>query len=147
MNIKDIDSDYVAYMALATQDRIRNVIEAMVHASKHRTHNPFKKPPMSEDGHPLYKIQVKQNVRFQLDAIERVDRHTELDLDPSDDEEQENTQEKGWYSKQSKKPLVVAKEPRKVTVQDAIFVMERDVQGGRGTNQRSLLRALNDYLS
>lgn len=138
MNIKEIDSDYVSYMALATQDRIRNVIEAMVHASKHRTYDPLKKTGQ-------YKIQVKQNVKYQLEAIERVERHVELDMDPSDDEEMN---EEGWYSKYSKRPLLPKKEgARKVTVQDAIFVMERDVQGGRGTSRKTLLKALNSYLS
>lgn len=140
-------------MALATQDRIRTVLESMVSASKHRTFDPFQKPPLSEDGHPLFKIQVKQNVKLQLEAIEHVSRQTELDLDPIDEEDQEEqgmdpTTKKGWYSKNSKKPLLIKdKADRKVTVQDAIFVMERDVQGGRGTNQRTLLKAYNEWLS
>ncbi|CEP10187.1 hypothetical protein [Parasitella parasitica] len=153
VNIRKIDNDFVSYMALATQDRIRTVLETMVTASKHRTYDPFKKPPLSQDGHPLFKIQVKQNVKLQLEAIEHVSRQSELDLDPIDEDDlgqqkQRLPTEKGWYSKKSKKPLVIAdKTDRKVTVQDAIFVMERDVQGGRGTNQRTLLKAYNDWLS
>ncbi|GAN04832.1 hypothetical protein MAM1_0074d04297 [Mucor ambiguus] len=154
VNIKKIDNDFVSYMALATQDRIRTVLESMVSASKHRTFDPFQEPPSSQDGHPLFKIQVKQNVKLQLEAIEHVSRQTELDLDPID-EEDEGEQDfdptiakKGWYSKKSKKPLLIKdKADRKVTVQDAIFVMERDVQGGRGTNQRTLLKAYNEWLS
>lgn len=139
-------------MALAAQDRIRTVMESMVSASKHRTFDPFKKPPLSEDGHPLFKIQVKQNVKLQLEAIEHVSRQSELDLDPIDEDDMDQKEqlptEKGWYSKKSKKPLLIADKPeRKVTVQDAIFVMERDVQGGRGSNQRTLLKAYNEWLS
>lgn len=152
VNIKKIDSDFVSYLALATQDRIRTVLESMVTASKHRTFDPFQKPPLSEDGHPLFKIQVKQNVKLQLEAIEHVSRQSELDLDPIDEEDMDqpdiDTTKKGWYSKKSKKPLLIKdKTERKVTVQDAIFVMERDVQGGRGTNQRTLLKAYNEWLS
>ncbi|KAF1801300.1 transcription initiation factor TFIID component TAF4 family-domain-containing protein [Mucor lusitanicus] len=157
VNIKKIDNDFVSYMALATQDRIRTVLESMVSASKHRTFDPFQKPPLSSDGHPLFKIQVKQNVKLQLEAIEHVSRQTELDLDPIDEEDDDDAHDsldstinakKGWYSKKSKKPLLIKdKADRKVTVQDAIFVMERDVQGGRGTNQRTLLKAYNEWLS
>lgn len=139
-------------MALAAQDRIRTVMESMVSASKHRTFDPFKKPPLSEDGHPLFKIQVKQNVKLQLEAIEHVSRQSELDLDPIDEDDMDQKEqlptEKGWYSKKSKTPLLITDKPeRKVTVQDAIFVMERDVQGGRGSNQRTLLKAYNEWLS
>lgn len=151
VDIKEIDGDFVSYLALAAQDRIRTVMESMVSASKHRTFNPFKKPPMTQEGYPMFKIQVKQNVKLQLETIEKVTRQTELDLDPPmdiDEELEPMTNEKGWYSKKSRKPMFQElKEKRKVTVQDAIFVMERDVQGGRGTNQKALLRAYNEYLS
>lgn len=161
MNIKEIDGDFISYIALAAQDRIRTVMESMVLASKHRTRNPFQKsPPVSEEnGHPLFKIQVKQHVKSQLQAIERVSRQTEQDIDPpSSDEEQEDEdvlkdeKKKGWYSKKKKSKKVLEEmkaqqEQRKITVQDAIFVMERDVQGGRGCNQKALLRAYNEYLS
>jgi hypothetical protein len=129
-------------------------MEAMVAASKYRTFDPFGKPPMSKEGHPLFKIQVKQNVKSQLEAIQHVERQSELDLDPvHHDEDEDRPQkkmknrvslEKGWYSNKAKHPLkTMEKRERKVTMQDAIFVMERDVQGGRGTSQRSLLKAYN----
>lgn len=156
MDIKEIDGDFVSYMALATQDRIRTMMEAMVAASKHRTFDPFGKPPMSKEGHPLFKIQVKQNVKLQLEAIQHVARQSELDLDPVDNDEEEERPrnknknrvsfEKGWYSNKAKHPLkTMEKKDRKITMQDAIFVMERDAQGGRGSNQRTLLRAYNHF--
>ncbi|KAI8365859.1 transcription initiation factor TFIID component TAF4 family-domain-containing protein [Choanephora cucurbitarum] len=147
VNIKEIDSDFLSYLALATQDRVRTVLEAMVAASKHRTFDPFRKPP-TENGHPLFKIQLKQHVTSQLKAIERAERQIELDLDPVEESEEESeSEEPGWYSTRSKKPLQsITSSERKVTVQDAIFVMERDVQGGRGTNQRTLLKAYNEWL-
>ncbi|PHZ11388.1 uncharacterized protein RHIMIDRAFT_238821 [Rhizopus microsporus ATCC 52813] len=138
-NIKKIDGDFISYLALATQDRIRTVMENMVRASRHRTENPFKKPP-EQDNHPLYKIHVKQKVKDQLKAIERADESK-----AKVDEEMDDVlnSEKGWYSKKSKVPLKAESIERKITVQDAIFVMERDVQGGRGTNRRTLLKAYN----
>lgn len=115
----------------------------MILASKHRTHDPFQKPRNS-----LFKIRVKQNVQAQLEAIRHVARQTELDLDPLEDQDEEEEPAEGWYSDRFKKPLKSnIKDKRKITVQDAIFVMERDVQGGRGTNQKTLLRAYNEWLS
>lgn len=143
MDIKEIDDDFVSYVALAAQDRIRTVMESMISASKHRTHDPFEKPRL-----PLFKLRVKQNVQVQLEAIRHVARQTELDLDPTDEQDEEDEPEVGWYSDKSKQPLTSnVKDKRKITVQDAIFVMERDVQGGRGTNQKTLLRAYNEWLS
>ncbi|KAI9254135.1 hypothetical protein EDC94DRAFT_618959 [Helicostylum pulchrum] len=151
VDIKEIEDDFVSYVALAAQDRIRTVMEAMIAASKHRTFDAFEKPPCDGDGHPLFKLQVKQNVQVQIDAINHVARQTELDLDPVDDDAEQTSQlEIGWYSDKSSRPLHVKKRgggDRSVTVQDAIFVMERDVQGGRGTNQKTLLRAYNEWLS
>ncbi|KAI8974979.1 hypothetical protein BDB01DRAFT_805587 [Pilobolus umbonatus] len=140
VDIQHIDNDFVNYLALAVQDRIRTVTESMVTASKLRTYNPFKEPPKNEDGSPLYKIQVKQNVKSQLEAIERVSRGTQMD-------EEEKEEKEGWYCKYSRRPLSIPQTDRKVTVQDAIFVMERDFQGGRGTNQKTLLKAYNEWLS
>ncbi|KAG0766380.1 hypothetical protein G6F57_004084 [Rhizopus arrhizus] len=137
VNIKKIDSDFVSYVALATQDRIRTVMENMVRASRHRTQNVFKKPP--EGCH--YKIQVKQRVKDQLKAIEKVESHQ-----TSEDEDMPDISE-GWYSKQSRHPLPNKEKERKITIEDAIFVMERDVQGGRGTNRRTLLKAYNTFAS
>lgn len=152
VDIQEIEDDFVSYVALATQDRIRTVMESMIEASKHRTFDVFgKPPPCTKDGHGLFKIQVKQNVHLQLEALNHVARQTELDLDPveQDEEEEPQPEKLAWYSNQSKKPLenVRKLDERKVTVQDAIFVMERDVQGGRGSNQKTLLRAYNEWLS
>ncbi|MBM6387889.1 MAG: hypothetical protein JSY10_28650 [Paenibacillus sp.] len=121
----------------------------MIAASKHRTLDAFGKPPCDEGGNPLFKLQVKQNVQLQIEAINHVARQTELDLDPVEEDVDQTSQlEIGWYSDKSSKPLQVKKRGNKnVTVQDAIFVMERDVQGGRGTNQKTLLRAYNEWLS
>ncbi|KAI8975698.1 transcription initiation factor TFIID component TAF4 family-domain-containing protein [Mycotypha africana] len=192
VNIKRVDNDFVAYIALATQDRLRQVMQNMVKASKHRTFDPFDEPPMistttlatvskgqkrfleeedeEEEGkgeennklYPLYKIHVKQNVMQQLATLEKVDRQTTLDLDTNamdgddDDDEMPDMDEKvrpvkGWYSAKLRQSLPTRfkteqKQPRKLTVKDAIFAMERDVQAGRGTNQRTLLKAYNGWL-
>ncbi|KAI7907815.1 transcription initiation factor TFIID component TAF4 family-domain-containing protein [Cokeromyces recurvatus] len=150
VNIKEIDNDFVSYIALATQDRLRRILEAMVAVSKHRTFDPFGPPPLSEDGHPLFKIQVKQNVQLQLETICKVSKKQDKIMDQDKKEEEEEEEEvvfnKGWYSNKSKTPLKSIDKERKVTIQDAIFVMERDVQGGRGTNQRTLLKSYNGWL-
>lgn len=141
MDIQEIDDDFVSYLALAAQDRIRTVMESMITASKHRTLDGFGKPQGS------FKIVVKQNVQVQLEAMRHVARQTELDLDPMEEIHQ-GEPVVGWYSNKSRKALKSkVHDKRKVTVQDAIFVMERDVQGGRGTNQKTLLRAYNEWLS
>ncbi|KAI9483491.1 MAG: transcription initiation factor TFIID component TAF4 family-domain-containing protein [Benjaminiella poitrasii] len=148
VNIKEIDSDFVSYIALAAQDRLRKILEAMVTVSRHRTFDPFGPPPLSEDGHPLFKIQVKQNVKLQLDAIRKVSKRAEIDAMDDDKEMSPKKEEydKDWYSNKSRMPLKIEKKERKVTIQDAIFVMERDVQGGRGTSQRTLLKTYNGWL-
>ncbi|RCH96982.1 hypothetical protein CU098_001060, partial [Rhizopus stolonifer] len=96
VNIKKIDGDFVSYLALATQDRVRTVLENMVRASRHRTQNTFKKPP-EQDGHPVYKIQLKQKVKDQLKAIENAEskQHDMV----------QETEGEGWYSKRSRLPL------------------------------------------
>ncbi|KAI8881373.1 hypothetical protein K501DRAFT_334726, partial [Backusella circina FSU 941] len=146
LKIAQIDGDSVAYLALAAQDRIRSLIESMVNASKHRTHNPFQTPPLTESGQPIFKIRVKQNIKNQLDAIEKAMKLAEDQMVVDDNDEDDDGRE-GWYSKKSQKPLCLSNHDgeRKVTVQDAIFVMEHDAQGGRGTNQRTLLKTYNKW--
>ncbi|KAF7727271.1 hypothetical protein EC973_007787 [Apophysomyces ossiformis] len=78
LTITKIDSDFLSYLALATQDRLRSLIEQMVAASKHRVMSQnFDPPPVDENGHPLYKILLQQDVKKQLLAIERVEREEE----------------------------------------------------------------------
>ncbi|KAI9283507.1 transcription initiation factor TFIID component TAF4 family-domain-containing protein [Umbelopsis sp. AD052] len=78
-SVKDISPDFLSYLALATQDRIRGLAEQMVKASKHRVFSQtFDAPPIDEaTGQPLYKIVVQQDIRKQLLAIERVEREEE----------------------------------------------------------------------
>lgn len=77
--ITNIDSDFVSYLALATQDRLRTLLEQMVAASKHRimSQSASEPPPVDENGRPLYRIVVQQDVRKQLLAIERAEREEE----------------------------------------------------------------------
>ncbi|KAH8551774.1 transcription initiation factor TFIID component TAF4 family-domain-containing protein [Umbelopsis sp. PMI_123] len=78
-SIKDISPDFLSYLALATQNRVRGLVEQMVKASKHRVFSQtFDAPPLDETtGQPLYKIIVQQDIRKQLLAIERVEREEE----------------------------------------------------------------------
>ncbi|KAG2172025.1 hypothetical protein INT43_001502 [Umbelopsis isabellina] len=77
--VSDINPDFLAYLALATQDRLSGLVEQMVKASKHRVlSQTFDAPPIDEaTGQPLYKIIVQQDTRKQLLAIERVEREEE----------------------------------------------------------------------
>ncbi|KAL0074198.1 transcription initiation factor TFIID component TAF4 family-domain-containing protein, partial [Phycomyces blakesleeanus] len=78
LSIYKIDPDFLSYLALATQDRLRHLIEQMVAASKHRVlSQTFDAPPVDEHGQPLYKIMVQQDIKKQLLAIERVEREEE----------------------------------------------------------------------
>ncbi|RUS17487.1 transcription initiation factor TFIID component TAF4 family-domain-containing protein, partial [Endogone sp. FLAS-F59071] len=77
--ISNIDPDFLSYLALATQDRLRSVIEQMSLASKHRVKSQSFDPPPLDDstGQPLYKIIVHSDIKKQLLAIERVEREEE----------------------------------------------------------------------
>ncbi|KAL1914483.1 uncharacterized protein VTP21DRAFT_8866 [Calcarisporiella thermophila] len=77
-NISNVSQDYVTYLALATQLRLRNITEQMIQAAKHRIKSQeFAPPPLDEAGKPMYKIIVQQDVRKQLLAIERAEREEE----------------------------------------------------------------------
>ncbi|KAI7869026.1 transcription initiation factor TFIID component TAF4 family-domain-containing protein [Spinellus fusiger] len=76
--IGKIDPDFLSYLALATQDRLRHLIEQMVAASKHRVFSQtFDSPPVDDHGQPMYKIIIQQDIKKQLLAIERVEREEE----------------------------------------------------------------------
>lgn len=79
LSIANMDPDYLSYLALATQYRLRGLIEQMVQASKHRilSQNPGAPPPTDENGNPLYKVVVQQDVKKQLLAVERAEREEE----------------------------------------------------------------------
>ncbi|KAG0173261.1 hypothetical protein DFQ28_011172 [Apophysomyces sp. BC1034] len=78
LTISKIDPDFLSYLALATQDRLSNLIGQMVTASKHRVMSQsFDQPPVDDNGHPLYKIVLQQDIKKQLLAIERVEREEE----------------------------------------------------------------------
>ncbi|KAJ1656272.1 hypothetical protein IWQ61_004118 [Dispira simplex] len=77
-HLSQVDDDTLNYLALATEDRLRTLVEQMVQASKHRTRSHNLAPPtLDEQGHPLYQIAVHQDVRKQLMALERVDKEQE----------------------------------------------------------------------
>lgn len=80
LQISNVDQDFISYLALATQERLRGLVEQMVDASKHRVMSQAASapPPLDErTGHPLYRIVVQQDPRKQLLAIERAEREEE----------------------------------------------------------------------
>ncbi|KAK9765165.1 hypothetical protein K7432_006721 [Basidiobolus ranarum] len=76
--LSGIDPDFMVYLALAAQERLKSLVEQMIVASKHRVvshHIP--PPPLDANHHPMYKIVVNQDVKKQLLALERVEREGE----------------------------------------------------------------------
>ncbi|RIB06034.1 transcription initiation factor TFIID component TAF4 family-domain-containing protein [Gigaspora rosea] len=76
--ILNVHPDALAYLALATQERIRELIETMIVAKNHRIHSEhINLPPAPENGLPMYKEVVSLDVRSQLAALEKVEREQE----------------------------------------------------------------------
>lgn len=76
--IQTVEPDVLAYMAMATQERLRGLAEQMVHASKHRGRSlATANPPMYDEEHAMYRVGVSQDVKKQLLAVERVEREEE----------------------------------------------------------------------
>ncbi|ORZ20033.1 transcription initiation factor TFIID component TAF4 family-domain-containing protein [Lobosporangium transversale] len=76
--LENVDTDVIAYLAMATQERLRGLAEQMILASKHRGRSlATAPPPMYDEEHAMYKVAVSQDVKKQLLAIERVEREEE----------------------------------------------------------------------
>ncbi|CAG8659477.1 27353_t:CDS:2, partial [Racocetra persica] len=76
--IVNVPPDALAYLALATQERIRELIETMIVAKNHRIHSEHINLPLdSENSLPMYKEVVSLDVRSQLAAMEKVEREQE----------------------------------------------------------------------
>ncbi|KAF9174656.1 hypothetical protein BGX20_010337 [Mortierella sp. AD010] len=76
--LTNIEPDVLAYLAMAAQERLRGLAEQMILASKHRARSlPTAPPPMYDEDHPMYKVEISQDVKRQLLAIERVEREEE----------------------------------------------------------------------
>ncbi|KAF9123967.1 hypothetical protein BGX30_001160 [Mortierella sp. GBA39] len=76
-----VDHEVIAYLALATKQRLRILVERMIHVSRHRrksSSETFGPPPMYDTGHAMFHLGVGQDVKKQLLAIERVEREEEL---------------------------------------------------------------------
>ena len=69
-----VDEEVAAYISLATEQHLREVVERMVLASKHRRNT---QPDVIESGHNG-KIVIEQCPKKELLAIERVEREQEL---------------------------------------------------------------------
>ncbi|KAI8093182.1 transcription initiation factor TFIID component TAF4 family-domain-containing protein [Halteromyces radiatus] len=172
--IRHVDPDVVAYLSLATQDRLRGLMEDMVKASKHRIErrSPFQRPPPTIKAtdntteYPLYKILVKADPKQALLALEQLDRRQHSSSSPSSSMtstrvSEQQDRKKAWILK-SKPSGAISRtdinknyfmedtneddQDRKVTVVDAIFALEREGQGGKGSGQKTLLKMYNQWL-
>ncbi|CAI2187647.1 14288_t:CDS:2 [Funneliformis geosporum] len=74
-----VNPDVMAYLALATQERIRSLVEAMIAAKNHRIHSEHTHHPSVNgvENLPMYKEIVSLDVKSQLLAIEKVEREQE----------------------------------------------------------------------
>lgn len=140
--ITHIDPDVVSYLSLATQARLKDLMEEMVKASKHRIErrSPFQRPPPNQP--PLYKIVVRADPalttttttttaagRSQWQLTTKIPPHSAVKrFYPADDDSDERRRH------------------RKVTVMDAIFALERNGQSGKGSGQKTLLKMYNQWL-
>lgn len=78
-DLKNLDNEFLTYISMAAETRIRTLLEKMVDASRHRTSSThLKEPPLDENGNPVYKEIIKRDVKKQLLAIERVEREQEI---------------------------------------------------------------------
>jgi hypothetical protein len=78
-----VSPDVMTYLALATQERVRALVESMIAAKNHRIHSEhIHHPSVTGDGGsgenlPMYKEAISLDVKSQLLAIEKVDREHE----------------------------------------------------------------------
>ncbi|GBC07709.1 hypothetical protein RclHR1_07640007 [Rhizophagus clarus] len=83
-----VSPDVMSYLALATQERIRTLVESMIAAKNHRIHSEHIHHPNVTGGGggdgggggenlPMYKEAISLDVKSQLLAIEKVDREHE----------------------------------------------------------------------
>jgi hypothetical protein len=77
--IRRPNNDVLNYLALATQQRLQGLVQEMVAASKHRAFSQMlADPPLDgETDEPLYRIELHQDVKRQLSAIEHIERKQE----------------------------------------------------------------------
>ncbi|KAK5821112.1 transcription initiation factor TFIID component TAF4 family-domain-containing protein [Linnemannia elongata] len=79
--LQKVERKVLAYLALATMQRLRVLIERMIHVSRHRRRSSsetFGPPLMYDIDHAMFHLGIGQDVKKQLLAIERVEREEEL---------------------------------------------------------------------
>ncbi|OAQ30068.1 hypothetical protein K457DRAFT_137186 [Linnemannia elongata AG-77] len=79
--LQKVEREVLAYLALATMQRLRVLIERMIHVSRHRRRSSsetFGPPLMYDIDHAMFHLGIGQDVKKQLLAIERVEREEEL---------------------------------------------------------------------
>src|ERR1700722_15748831 len=75
-----VSPDVMTYLALATQERVRALVESMIAAKNHRIHSEHIHHPSVTGGGenlPMYKEVISLDVKSQLLAIEKVEREQE----------------------------------------------------------------------
>ncbi|RIA89385.1 transcription initiation factor TFIID component TAF4 family-domain-containing protein [Glomus cerebriforme] len=76
-----VSPDVMTYLALATQERVRALVESMIAAKNHRIHSEHIHHPSVTGGGgeslPMYKETISLDVKSQLLAIEKVEREQE----------------------------------------------------------------------
>jgi hypothetical protein len=89
MGLDGVDSDFLTYLALSTQERLRELMEKMIYLSKHRTgllHDQFlrmEKRRIAREPNGMIsdlKVSVTDNVKARLLEIEREEKELEIAL-------------------------------------------------------------------
>lgn len=74
-----IPEDCVNYLALALRVRLQELIKPMIRAAKHREEAQFNhKPPLYEDGTPMWTVVVTRDIQKEIDAIEKAAKEEEM---------------------------------------------------------------------
>lgn len=76
--LQRVDEDCLQFLALATQARLRHLVELMIQANYHRcTSSHIVEPTTLPNGTPLYSQEVRTDVDKQIQALEKIEREQE----------------------------------------------------------------------
>ncbi|EOQ99042.1 hypothetical protein E3P92_01798 [Wallemia ichthyophaga] len=75
--LQRVDEDCLQFLALATQARLRHLIELMIQANHHRSASSHVNAPTIIHGDPLYSQSIRTDTDKQLQALEKIEREDE----------------------------------------------------------------------
>ncbi|ORX56934.1 TAF4-domain-containing protein [Hesseltinella vesiculosa] len=142
LSVAHIDPDVLAYVAMATQDRLRTLVENMIQVSKHRSH------PLPFEAKSPCQVLVHS---YPKQALLALDRATSLAYEDDHQEETDWPAPANWQlvdgPSSSPPPLDTTACSRSVTVLDAIFALEREPINAKGSGKKTLLKMYNQNMT